>query len=501
MSRWKGTQLNYARLALFDTETEVACCLTQQQAAILKAMLVPARWVTRWLNLELTQDALEALIDDIEYRLDGGDCELGMIDFRENPNDVCEVQYSKDGGVTWLTMFRKDTCQQPPSMTINNYDTLNQWIDTNTTNVTNYAGDITNVAPQWEYTAGYDDRALCYIIDKFVNLVCDFAINQIETGNTERRSENDWLDSFADFVAELCIEVIIFTTGIPAVPVAVAGAASWAALQIAEAAWDAFLTESPEYYQDEDAKHNIKCHMYLALRGETPQYTDWSTSLDDFEPQTPAETEVSETMIVWLNNIDLFIEYMMLMDDINSVAHLLPSCDCPMPTVIEQLAGSDWLNPENHGNAYCAPTDNDFGHPLDTPRVAPATYLPANQYYYGVGESGLGTAGNIRVSIPPNMIVTDVRVGFGGARPTGNTFGDRRCAIYLGEPGVDGVFIGEHTFGAGEYTDQHIVIDVHDIELTITTPKNHLYIHTSMDRTLGSAYIFYVRIAMIPYVP
>lgn len=43
-----------------------------------------------------------------------GDCDV--LDFRQNPSNKCQLQYSKDGGTTWLLMFDYSLCVDNPTL-------------------------------------------------------------------------------------------------------------------------------------------------------------------------------------------------------------------------------------------------------------------------------------------------------------------------------------------------------------------------------------------------
>lgn len=67
--RWKGFVIDWAEISDMDPIDYELKALNQQQVAILLALLQYQKWQTRWLNLELSNDELQAYIGDIEYRL------------------------------------------------------------------------------------------------------------------------------------------------------------------------------------------------------------------------------------------------------------------------------------------------------------------------------------------------------------------------------------------------------------------------------------------------
>jgi hypothetical protein len=72
--KWKAITIDYTALQSYDNTLQIGVCLTQRQIAILKALLIPAYWPTRWTNLIISDDELNEQIAEIDYLLDLGDC-------------------------------------------------------------------------------------------------------------------------------------------------------------------------------------------------------------------------------------------------------------------------------------------------------------------------------------------------------------------------------------------------------------------------------------------
>lgn len=72
---WKSITINYSELASFDDTVLRGVCLTQRQIAILKALLIPAYWSTRWDDLTVSKSELDGQIAAIDAALDVG-CSL-----------------------------------------------------------------------------------------------------------------------------------------------------------------------------------------------------------------------------------------------------------------------------------------------------------------------------------------------------------------------------------------------------------------------------------------
>lgn len=498
MTRWKAITLNYTDLLEYDDEEIIQVCLTQRQVAILKALLTTAYWITRWSGLTISEDELNAYVADIDFKLSGNDCEAEMIQFRDNPDDLCEVQYSHDGE-TWITMFRKDTCPPDSATTTINIEQVYIDIDTVTNNNNNYEGDIINVAPKWDYAGEATDNALCYVVNAFVEFVCEAAIKQIETGNRERRESNNWLDDIAILVAELVLDVALATGGIATLPALLIGAVTWASVQFVEYVWDAIATYGTGNYTNQAARDAVACWMFNKLKGGTPVFDRWSSSLDLFEGETESEIAVGVTVAVFNKELEFYINFMMLMEDINDIAYLLPSCICPEPLIIDQLRGQ--LGTEYWGTEFTQGTSVELYSPTDTPCIAPGAWNSESELYWDVESSIGGRACNVEVVLPENVLVVEVNVFWGATRIAGFPTGDKNAAVYLGNSSGPTDFVLGHSWGVGTYSNQNIISSADD-ELGFTaTPRTHLYVHNSMDRDGGTCYIRWIHIECIPYIP
>ena len=490
-TRWKGIQLDYTTLLSFDSAVQIPVCLTQRQVAILKALLIPAYWETRWINLPVTADQLEAEMAELDSQLDGNDCEANIMDFRDNPSDPCEVQYSKDGGETWLTMFRKDIC---PVASLGDISIITNNQTEIENNNTTWNNDITNLAPEWEYEDENSDKALCWVIDFYVEWICDVSIQEIKSHNAE--IEDDvalWDDVLEQFAAGL-IAAMVFIK----VDAAVAGAVAWAVIEIATELYVYLQTVSYEHFQDEEAKQAVKCAMYHHIRGETPQWEDWEHSLDDFVPANVPETSISTTVALWNSVQDVYINYLFTLEDINSVSESLPDCPCPQSYVINQLYGPEG---QKFGRKFTRHSDLAFSNPGDDPAYCPGEYIPANDFYQSIASSIGGVGCNVRVTLPSNAIVVNIKVKWTAYREFETSEGDKNAAIWVGEPYGDGVYVGGHSWPPGQGVPYSITTEIDTPGGMTATPRSHVYIHNSMDRPNGYANLAWIYIELIPYVP
>ncbi|KKK71109.1 hypothetical protein LCGC14_2917240, partial [marine sediment metagenome] len=164
-----------------ETEETISVCVTFPYTPEYRdAFFGAISMLTKWYNWEKSyqpgderaKDAAQLWRDVMTHTtLDNceGGSDMATI-FRENPLDVCEVQYSTDEGLNWFTMFRKDNCSGAP-IGASGVE-INTSITTITNNDITYAGDIINLAPKWTYSAGITDLALCWSIKKYVDYIC-----------------------------------------------------------------------------------------------------------------------------------------------------------------------------------------------------------------------------------------------------------------------------------------------------------------------------------------
>ena len=100
--RWKSLQMDWTDLQSHDDTTIVHVCLTQQQIAILKASLIPAYWSTRWTNLTITKDELDAFVAKLDGQLDGNEC--GSMDCDDVADCIETSENVTDALINYLTI-------------------------------------------------------------------------------------------------------------------------------------------------------------------------------------------------------------------------------------------------------------------------------------------------------------------------------------------------------------------------------------------------------------
>jgi len=96
---YKAVLIDYEQVLEIDNIVDIHVCLTRQQAAILKALLITAYWETRWENLSIDKDELEAMVANIDHRLNGGSCAMTFCE------DVANCIGESDDVATALTIW------------------------------------------------------------------------------------------------------------------------------------------------------------------------------------------------------------------------------------------------------------------------------------------------------------------------------------------------------------------------------------------------------------
>lgn len=110
---WKAMTFPYDYF--FPDETpECSICLTEKQAELLRGILEPVGWTTRWWSdsdAEIDHDVIESFRDDIIRRLMMSCCNDGLI-FRWTVDGV--LQSSDDNGTTWQDAPQEDPRNNSP---------------------------------------------------------------------------------------------------------------------------------------------------------------------------------------------------------------------------------------------------------------------------------------------------------------------------------------------------------------------------------------------------
>lgn len=112
---WKAQTFPYDYY-LPDASIECTYCLTDKQAELLRGLLLPVGWATRWWSdsdADIDPDTVEAFRDDLIRRLMMGCCgDEVPVQYRYTSDGV--LQKSDDGGATWTDAPAYDPRQNSP---------------------------------------------------------------------------------------------------------------------------------------------------------------------------------------------------------------------------------------------------------------------------------------------------------------------------------------------------------------------------------------------------
>ena len=310
---WKAITIDWDELSDLDDVDMQSICLTQLEAAILKALLIPAYWASRWNNLSVSLDALQRKIAHIDGQLDGG---CAMFRLRQNPDDPCLLEQSFDAGETWVEAFNYKLCQNTDMTNISNQWNLSFVFNTDLEIV--YDNDITNVFNDWGYDqTGTDadrDAALCHAITQWVDSICEFLIITIENGNAEVQDQAQFWSDLTFALGGAAIALGAF--GVYPLA-ALFGGTSLLLTSIVVDSIDEWLMEDATPYRDHDARAEVVCEMYLAMQGNTPTYANWSNSLDD---ALSGNAEKIRTVVDAVNQSEMaFVDWLGLYADMIAI--------------------------------------------------------------------------------------------------------------------------------------------------------------------------------------
>jgi len=307
-----------------------------------------------WFNWEKTGDTRAAqaaaywrsLID--EYLTVSENCG-GTVDFRQNPDDSCQLQYSNDGGATWLLAFDYGLCIPPVQQTI--LDTVLN----NNTYVNPFSPTISFVS-QTGYTdeqkqAAYN--ALCYACQALVAAMSDTAY-QVATNQITAQN----LTAGALLIAGGLLLIFDVVTLGAATPwcLAITGAAL--ALYTEIAAVD------PAIFNDTDNRAALACLALANLANRAVSLADFQAAFTGADCLTSDQQTMAAIFTSMLQSIPtadkLFTYFVQAAGDANGAAQgglLTADCGCDGTTWCYDIFPSNSrgvvvINPVQWGNMY-----------------------------------------------------------------------------------------------------------------------------------------------------
>jgi len=313
-----------------------------------------------------------------------------MPKLRQNPSDPCQLQVSYDDGFSWELAFDYSLClasETTINVTVNMAEIMHTEI---TNNMAIYEGDITNVYPGWEYGDAddeYRDDALCWAIRQWVDLVCELAIKILHDDLNE---EKGFLDQVADTLETVAIMVGLMVTW-EFFPIWAAYAAI--AFSLASEATEIYaeLVEvDPSVFEDDEAKEDVACAIYLEMKGETPHFPTWRDALLDPGLTGNAAT-IARISWVWQQSEESFVQFMKFVGDMIAISKNGTGLGCPCE--------GDWIHTWLFTEASGSEPHTTYAN--GAPQWAPdrGGYFDLNDGGWCSTEEDLGATGHDRVNL------------------------------------------------------------------------------------------------------
>jgi len=254
----------------------------------------------------------------------------GMYQLRQNPDNVCQLQQSLDGGETWSLVFDYDLCKG--KMTATEWNNV-AYTSQNYINEQNaiYDGDITNNVFNWTYnqpTEPTDDNrnyAMAWGCRKFVDWWCDTRIKEIERDYEEMLDELDFYNDLNDILGAISVTAIAL---IPSGIGVVAAGVIWAAAKVAIFVWGEYNEPDTSPLKSDSAREEVACAIYAAMKDSDPQFSAWKTSLDDFSSSDPDAELIATIITPALQSEDLYVQWLIWLSQMIPISAYLPlPCD------------------------------------------------------------------------------------------------------------------------------------------------------------------------------
>jgi hypothetical protein len=289
----------------------------------------------RWEDLyKGTPEQIEAALQEVErlylaFMVGNTPCpEDMMFKLRQSPDNPCHLQQSLDGGETWMLAFDFSLCARE-NETLIEYMDYSVTAQTEITNImTTYNNDITNVAPDWGYGDADDvfrDAAQCWAARMWVDAMCQIAIDQLKE---DFEQERELYRAFADALEGMGeISGVLAGLGIftgTTVWMAVGFAVSGGLMEV----WAELIDCDTSTFEDEDAKEEVACEIYFAMKGATPTFAKWSAALVGHQ-LTGNAAKIADFCKVIMQEEEAFVTYYKAVGEVVDVIRLGVDLGCP----------------------------------------------------------------------------------------------------------------------------------------------------------------------------
>lgn len=259
----------------------------------------------------------------------------GLLDmeFRQNPDNVCQLQFSNNGGDTWELMFDYSLCfaeqigNPPPSVTVVNQINMQQ-----TQVLYNYGtGGLPAIAPDMIHDStpkdDFRDMAACAGVYQILVFIRSLAINK-------PKHHQGWVWDWwrlLDDLANLALDVL-FWVGDLIIP-------DWTIMdELIVATGKRIQKEIGNFLsgyditplQDEAVISRLLCYAYATIDGATVTYNEFSHMFDGSASVEGMTGSAEDFLVKLVMDEDYFAEFMAAVNDwVDNLESGLINYDCP----------------------------------------------------------------------------------------------------------------------------------------------------------------------------
>jgi len=326
-------------VGVFDEPTRPVC-INVEWIPHIEGLLERLVWDDAW---EGTDTEVDTAIGEIRKLMVamaiGGDCvSVGSFRLQQNPENLCQLMQSFDGGNTYSLAFDYSLCSNNNALTTDDISDLSQQIE----NLRNqFDGSTGSIAPDMVYDATPDDNlrdtALCHAVYELVIIMCEMEI--------EYRRQVSLSATITAVILGLVGVAITVLTGATATPFYLAVASA-----LAGGFGTIFAGLSDAILNDKQARIDVACCMKSALDGATISKTAFENSLDSCGfIGTDNNAQLAGAISQMLTQDDIYETFLNELQKAYRLAELgIADCVCDNP---ETLWEKTWDFSVNSGSA------------------------------------------------------------------------------------------------------------------------------------------------------
>jgi len=283
------------------------------------------------------QNAAREAVNLIGSILDGNmSCEEDNLQLRQNTLNPCLLEYSSDGGITWLPAFDYSLCSRNSKYVTVTMQDIENYSDYSQTTFNTYNGEITNVAPGWQYGDAddlYRDMALCWASGKWAEICANVAI---EIGQLSAEETQSLLTDISTVLGTIGDALNDMATMKVFEPYTLIGALAFETGSFIVGIVAEFVNFDASKLSDTDAQQVVGCAIYDALAGAKPTFAAWSTALLN-HGLIGNEGEIANACYLLMQSEAAYVEYMMIAADVIPAAEIAGDLGCPCDDAWEEI--------------------------------------------------------------------------------------------------------------------------------------------------------------------